>query len=220
MKLGCIGTLLVVGGCIYCLAAGSTKVWIGATNRAPVSLTLAEFHDSRPSKNWLELTDCRVSLLEAMWSERDGKIEAVYIPLSTVGGPDDEQPQVVLESKTSDMLNRARSMRDMDETQLLLYMAKNADEVIADRSVSGLVSSWDDVDSETRGKLANLASNLGSNFVILQEGVKPSLGEGIGMIVAGIVLGVIFLGSVAGAAGQTEEQAEQEEEGEQEEAEA
>ena len=127
MRLGCIGALLVLDGCAYGLASGATKLRVGVTNRTPVTMTLAEYHQNRPSKRWLELKDCRVSILESMWSEKNGSIEAVYIPLTTVGGDDNEKPQAVLESNSPDTRSLANELRSKDEAALLMDMVQNSD---------------------------------------------------------------------------------------------
>jgi len=54
--------------------------------------------------------------------------------------------------------------------------------------VGGLVRFGVDLKDSDRDKLAGLMKNASDDFIILEEGAQPSMAEGLGMSIAGLML--------------------------------
>jgi hypothetical protein len=67
------------------IAMGAQGLYVGLTNRAPLTMTYQEFLLKKPSSGWIEISDARLNLLEAI-SESNritGTIKKVYLPVTS-----------------------------------------------------------------------------------------------------------------------------------------
>ena len=72
-------------------------------------------------------------------------------------------------------------------------MAENADKVLLNRPVRGLLQFGLDSDSRDRGKIQGLDPNIATDFAVLEDGEQPQLAASVFMIIAGIGLGGLLI---------------------------
>jgi len=191
IRLGCLGYIFAIG----LLWGGGQGIYVGLKNRAPVEITVANFLTAHPDAEWVTLKDARLNLLESAHRERLGKIAELYVPVRPVGEAEDAPVRILLETKNKETIAALEKIKlaGDSESETLGALAEVADKLIETRDVSGLIQFGIDSDSRARRKLSELDMNLADNFVILEEGAEPSLGNSAGLLVLGLLLGVFML---------------------------
>ncbi|MFO0951637.1 MAG: hypothetical protein U0835_10900 [Isosphaeraceae bacterium] len=110
MKLGCFLPLVAVG----LVAVGGQNLYVGLTNRTPSVMTYREFLQKRPSSGWIEISDARLDLLEAIHesSRLTGSIKKVYVPVgSSAAGEEEEPVHLLLVTKDPTIL---KTLKDLE----------------------------------------------------------------------------------------------------------
>jgi len=196
-RLGCLGAI----GAVFLLWSGGQGAYTAVTNWDPTQMSCKDYLARRPSGIWLKLEGCQVSLIEGSYFERGGRIEELFLPLRPADEPEQEKSQkiqVLLSTKDPKLLNLARQLRDIkDQGQFLKFALENRDQVFAKKNVEGLMRFGVDLDDDDRKKLAGLDKELAADFLILDEGKKPSFATSLGMLGGGLVLALVLLGAAA-----------------------
>lgn len=176
--------LIVAAALIW---AGSQSLFTAFQNPSPSEFTIEEFATQKPKKHWLTISGGYLNLLEASYSSsrfggEDAAAKELFIPLRTEAALDEEaQPVPILVATSApavlDVFNRLNRMKD--ETEVMTFLAENKKDVFQQRTVSGLVRFGIDLDDDEVQKLRQLNGNLTKDFVILDEGSKPSWAPGL-----------------------------------------
>jgi len=162
--------------CFAMIFAGSLAAYTFLTNREPVTIPLAKYQKQKPPAKWLHLTDCELDLFGARhfnYIESDHAPE-MLIPLRTPGATNapvyallsirDDKLQLQIEA-----LSLAEAVGALDEPA-----GTNVTRRTAPRDVRGLVRFGIELSTENRAELLSLHPGLAEDFVILDEGAKPS----------------------------------------------
>ena len=162
--------------CFAMIFAGSQAAYTFLTNRAPLKIPLANYQKEKPTAKWLHLTGCELDLFGARhfnYIESDHAPE-MLIPLKSPGASNqfvhallairDDKLQLQIEA-----LSLAESNYDPDAPP-----PTNAAPQIVIRDIQGLVRFGIELETEEREELLSLHPGLAQDFVILDEGHKPS----------------------------------------------
>jgi hypothetical protein len=195
MQLGC---LAILGG-LYLLWAGGQGIYTAATNREPFQVACGSYGEVKPSSEWLELTGCSLSLMEASYTEVDGKVVELFIPARGENSQEGSTVHVLVATKDATLLSLANQLISIqDEQALMTFAMQNGQVMGTQRDVRGLVRYGVDLDDDEAAQLKNLDSTLAPDFIILDDGKEPALGLPLGMFGGGAVLvviaGAIFVG--------------------------
>ena len=195
---GCFSLLFVVA-----LLLGSCQgIYTWVRNPAPARMTCAEYAAERPSGDWLELTDCRVDLLDSVYEEsRGGRVKKVYAPVRPVDAATTTPAIVVLATRDKATVAAVQKLQDLSKGLGLgggagteaAPTTEPTVEIAMARHVTGLVEFGVELNDKERQQIASLGEHLDPNFVLLKEGEKPSLGASIAMSGIGLVGGGVWL---------------------------
>jgi hypothetical protein len=176
---------------------GVQKTYVAVRDGSQFQISCADYTTQRrPDASWLRLTDCEYDLDHyAVKYDKDSssKIERVYLPLRPVGiktGP----TVIVVERRDDDML-RVIEWAERGGGHDPPQPAFSRIQAQLDRPTDGVVLDGIDLDSHVKDELAKLDLELASDFVIIDNGAKPSLLAGIIMLVIGVLVagGCTFL---------------------------
>lgn len=153
---------------------GGQGVYTAVRNRQPYSATYSEYVQTKSDKEWVELKETRLSVVEAITSEKHGTIDEVYIPLRAPGAAAKEPVHALLLTRDPDVIGLVKMIRGLrDEKAVIEFAAKNQKDVFPTRTVTGLVQIGMDSDDRKRGKIQKLDINLSDGYVVIEEGKKP-----------------------------------------------
>jgi hypothetical protein len=191
-RLGC----LLIFGTIALLWGGGQKIYTGLMNSSPTSLTLAEYEKTKPPAHWLKLSDCQLSVAECLVRQDASKsVTEIFIPLRAKGGAAGKS-QVLFATKDAGLMLVNAQLGSVKSEQEAISVLTTHRDKLYNREVQGLVRYGIDLKDKDRRELATLGPSLASDFIILDDGAKPSLGLGFLMLVGGLLLGT---GTVVGA---------------------
>lgn len=136
-------------------------------------------------------------------------ITRVYIPVHSLNDRQGkDQSGLVLATEDPQIISAVNDMLKLDkikttDDQIEAWVIKNSDRLFLERDLHGMVQSGIHANDKDREQLARLSGKLTPDYAILDDGRTPTaMGQGIGLIVAGILLGVVTLTAiVAGIAG-------------------
>jgi hypothetical protein len=170
---------------------GGQGLYTALKNRAPHSITFAEYVHTKPDREWVELKDTRLDFLSAI-TKSIGTPTDAYIPLHAPDEPDDAKVPALLHTKDAAMLDLVKQIKALpDEKATIEFMVKNRERIFPRQTVSGLVEFGVDSNSKKRRKIAKLNANLAENFAIINHNDKPDLM--LGIILVGVALPVTWL---------------------------
>ena len=198
MRFGCLAAL----GGLYLLWVGFQGLLTAAKNRAPLEMSCQNYADSKPAKEWLRLTDCSTSLMEASYTDDRGKATEIFLPARGTAELEGTRVHVLVATKDDELLSVANQLISMkDEESLMRFALEHHQQIVSTRSIEGLVRRGVDLDEKERDQLKNLDATLAEDFVILDEGKEPGLTRPLGMFSGGAVLLLFSAFVLAGSAG-------------------
>ena len=196
MRLGCIAVL--VGG--YLLWAGGQGLYTVAKNRKPFEVSCQSYPQVQPSQEWLELTGCSLSLLDASYTETSGSVTELFIPARGESDAEGSPVHVLVATKDPELLGLANQLVKIeDQGEMMRFSLEHGDRMFPTRDVTGLVRYGVDLDDDERAQLQGLDDALAENFVILDEGKEPGFGKSLGMFGGGAVLMLVSGGILVGS---------------------
>ncbi len=178
---------------------GVQSLYVYFTNPKPFEISIRQLMLQPPSAKWLRVTGGSISLIDAAVAE-DGytkTIDRVYVPLVPEGRKEPEV-SVLLLATDRELLSISRQLHGLDAKTdggagALKIAMENPDVIFQHRPFEGLVQSglWQDdrVSFEVRKVLPNIVKWP----IILEEGKKPSILEGVIMLLIAGVLAVVLL---------------------------
>jgi hypothetical protein len=185
-RLGCF--LVVIILCL--LWTGGQRLYIAVTNRTPMIMSYDDYVQIKPSAHWLRLTNCMLNLGEASYKTIAGskRPTEIYIPVQS-SASDAGKVYVLVATKNQDLITTFMEMQNLQsKAEALAWALKNRDRIHSQRGVTGLVRFGIDMKDKERRKLAKLHENIADDFIIVDEGERPNLTEGLGFLGGGIVL--------------------------------
>jgi hypothetical protein len=194
-----IGLLLLgIQGIYEAIAHGKQRV-----------VTYDQFVKSHPKEGWYKITNCVLSVPEAVWAEKRGRIDEAYVPVydGRKDAKEGEKTFLLLKTEDDGVLEPLTGIQKMDENlseaQVSAYMLKNKEQLFQHKDLEGMLQFGLNATGETRDKVAGLNKELAADFVILEQNKKPSLWGSVGMTVGGLViLAIIVLGFLGKKSGE------------------
>lgn len=184
-----VGLSLVAFGFRMLLSTGDPK--------SPVSISLSEFAKGTPKADWVSIDHVVYDLTRAVVKvsrfKKEGKVKAIYVPLSEKWPADDSTIHVVVVSRDQRLLkiaNDLESLSSKDEIQA--FLEKKGSQLIRTKMVTGLIR-------RDEGELMDVAMknhHIATNCVFLDEDVTPdekSMEHGGLAVFAGLILSVWVL---------------------------
>jgi hypothetical protein len=153
-----------------------------------------QYVQSRPKATWLVLTNCTTFLTQAAFKryEYSQVPTELYLPVRSQDEDNEGQKvHVLLATKDPALLATFREMQELKNApreKVVAWAKENKGRLVSRRNVSGLVRFGIDLKESERTKLASLMKNASDDFIILEEGSKPSMGEGLAMSLGGLML--------------------------------
>ena len=219
------GILLVVVA-LALLVFGGQEVHDAYSFRHPVTMSSDEFTKSPPQSGWYHVTNCHLNVVEMLYMVKKSKYDtgdkpapgsetfsSIYIPIhysedSAVGNEKSQDVSALVETSDEKILETAREINrqgGVPEAEAAKWAKDHVDEWLLARDVTGMVKAGINSDSDTREKLSKVHGSLTPNFVIIEEGKKPSWGLSLGLMLGGVVVGIAaalyWLSRLAGSRG-------------------
>lgn len=193
IRLG-IFLLAVTAGMLW---AGGQNLYTALRNRRPTTMSYEDYIKTKPSATWLVLTNCEIDLTDSCVKSYYGsKVPTeIYVPVRSVNaGRSNQVVHVVLATKDKEQLATLSEMQHLESKGALTWIIKNRKRVFCQRNVSGLVEFGVDLKDRDRDRLSALLKNADKDFIILQEGAEPSMAQGLGLTIGGVMaLGLMVI---------------------------
>lgn len=182
----------------YLLWSGGEGVQTALSNRAPTSASCSGYTTAGTEATWLELTNCEVRLIDAshfyQGADSMAPVSQIYVPLHTPGAPDGTRTNAFLATRDTTLVRIYNGFADLQsQEQAEAYLAANAAKIAEVRTVSGLVRHGINMDAEEHSLLAG-GEDAAGEFVIIDEGKKPTMSTALLLFAAGTVLAFFALG--------------------------
>jgi hypothetical protein len=195
---GCLGQLFAVMF-LFFTYEGVHGVYTALTAGEQLEMTCADFMAKKPSSKWLKLTEATVLYDKMVGETMFGKtVTQVYVPLIPLGAQPNATSRVLLASKKPEDIARAQELVDAGpdmmkqiEAAQKLFQPPNTSKVIQGTVRYGLADS----DSDRR-KMHQLIGNLETEYVVIEDGEKPTLWGGLTKL--GYAILFLMLAGVSG----------------------
>lgn len=192
ISAGCLPYMVV----LVLLIMGAQGVYTAVKNRTPLEISVRDFITRKPDAEWITLTKAHLNLLEAAQLQRLGKTEEVFIPVRPEPEPVETPVHLLLSTKDRQIIDALEDMEGeatRTQSEAAQAVSRHADKLFVTRDVSGLVRFGMNSDDKVRRKLTTLRMNLAPDYVILNEGEKPELLQGLLMLAGGVLMGLYLL---------------------------
>ena len=191
ISLGGLGYIAV----IVLLIVGGQGVYVALKNQEPLKITVADYIAKKPNAEWMTLQEAQVSLVEAAYKARLGKVSEVFIPVRPIGESTDVPVHILLSTDNQAVVaalqHLSRSGGTMEKK--VDTAARQADNLFMWQDITGLTRYGIFYDLLMRARLARLNMKLAEDFVILNDGASPKLLVGLSMVVGGLLVWFFML---------------------------
>lgn len=193
-------------GCLFTIAllfAGGQGVYEGVRNRAPESLSCAQAEKTPPRSAWVNLTGCKVNLMEAAYNTRFGApAEKIFVPLTVTESSKTNTVHFVLATQDTEMVAVVHEMAALDEkdtSAVYAFLGKNAKRLIRDKDVIGMVQSGISKNDKMHQRLRDLNKDLVEDFLVIDEGREPDLMWSFLLLAGGVLCLLLLVASLTKA---------------------
>ena len=167
---------------------GGQQTYLGFRNSSPVSVNYDEYVKSGVDAEWLNINDVRLDYFNSAVAEKNGRIDALYVPLIGTSEESSDRVHVIMEIEDASYISFYNGIPETTEEAVIEYLQQNTSYWDVE-SVSGLVSVGLDDSSSDRSDLRNIVENTASNFVVMKMNKKP-MGMMLGIIILAVGLGI------------------------------
>lgn len=191
--------LLIVPAVIAGL--GIHHLYVYFTNTDPIEVSIEQLISDPPRAKWVRVTGGRINLIDAAASEVGfkKKIDRVYVPIHPAG-KEEATVSVLLLSTDPKLLSLARQFQSLDdaengEVKGLKLAMDNASAIVQNRPFEGLIQSGLFRDDRVIFQVRKTLPNIVTEPIIIEEGKKPTIFEGLGILLFAAVtmVGVLFI---------------------------
>lgn len=180
---------------IFFIALGSMTLWRGVKDlvvsvheKQPTRMTCTEYHQKRPMKRWLHLTNCRVDYRKAQFFDYSGKPQtqrpsALISPIFVVAiRPNDPNyrgfVQLLMRVEAQNkrhLLHLLFEHKAKGNTQAFQQLLRDKEkQLVAVQEIRGFVSFSDGVSGKLHSKMRDhYPDNLAARYGLLEEGRNP-----------------------------------------------
>jgi hypothetical protein len=178
---------------------GVQSLYVYFTNPKPLEITIDQLVSNPPSAKWIRVTGGRINLIEAVASQSGftKSIDKLYIPINPEG-KEEGGISVLLLSTNPELLALSRQFRALDESkdgesEALKIAMGNTRVILQNRPFEGLVQSGLGQDDRVIFRVRKALPNIVKEPIILDEGKKPTIIEGLVILLIAFVIGVGIL---------------------------
>ncbi len=174
---------------------GIQNLYVYFTNPNPIEVSIEQLISNPPRAKWVRVTGGRINLIDAAASEAGfgRNIDSVYVPIHPEGKEEDAVT-VLLLSRNPKLLALARQFNSLDQTEngevegLKLAM-ENTRVIFQNRPFEGLIQSGLSRDDRVIFQVRKTLPNIVREPIIIEEGKKPTIFEGLGILMlAGVTM--------------------------------
>lgn len=191
ISLGGLGYIVV----IVLLIVGGQGIYVALKNPEPLKITVANYIAKKPNAEWMTLQEAQVSLVEAAYKARLGKVSEVFIPVRPIGESTDVPVHILLSTDNQAVVaalqHLSRSGGTMEKK--VDTAAQQADNLFMWQDITGLTRYGIFYDLLMRARLAKLNMKLAEDFVILNDGASPNILVSLSMVVGGLLIWFFML---------------------------
>ncbi|MEQ1751001.1 MAG: hypothetical protein ABL974_16350 [Prosthecobacter sp.] len=163
------------------------------TNTKPIEVSIQQLIANPPSAKWVRVTGGQINLIDAAAFETGfkKKIDSVYVPIHPEGKADAEV-SVLLRSTDPELLALTRQFQVLDEAKDseikgLKLAIENARVILQKRPFEGLIQSGLFRDDRVIFQVRSTLPNIAREPIIIEEGKKPTIFEGLGILFFALV---------------------------------
>ncbi len=165
--------LLCLGFCLL----GGQALYTNLTNLKPVDITLSELISAGAPQKWVQITELSLDVMDSTYitsSLNEDEATDLYIPMYVPETPK-ERIQIFLHSQDPELLQIFNEMlAKEDETEVMKHFLEHRNQLMQQRSVSGLIRFGLESNQEDRDILKEHNPNLAEDFLILNENQRPN----------------------------------------------
>jgi hypothetical protein len=178
---------------------GVQSLYVYFTNTKPLEISIEQLISNPPRAKWVRVTGGRINLIDAAASEAGfkRKIDRVYVPIHPEGK---EAPtvSVLLLSNDPELLALARQFHALDEAEdgemeALKVAMENTRLIFQNQPFEGLIQSGLAQDDRITFQVRKALPNIVKEPIIIEEGKKPTVIEGLGILLFAFVVGAGIL---------------------------
>ncbi|WP_395739211.1 hypothetical protein [Prosthecobacter sp.] len=175
--------------------AGCQGIYMSLKNRAPAHFTTAEFIAEKPDAQWVVLEDAEVSLAEAAYKAWMGNLSEVFIPVRARGQSTTEPIHILLSTDDPAVISALKKLRDYGGTKekTVAAAARHSERLFMERTLPGLIRYGLISDIITRFRLMRLDLPLADDFVILDDGERPTAYLPVAMVAGALLIWFFML---------------------------
>lgn len=190
-SLSLIAYIAIIG----LLVTGGQGVYVALKNDDPLEIKAADYIAKKTNAEWLKLTDAQVSLVEAAYKARLGKISEVFIPVRPVGESLDAPIHILLSTNNQNVAAalKALSQSSSPIQKKIDSASRQADRLFMRQDIIGLTRYGIFYDRFMRFRLSQLNLKLADDFVILNDGESPNLPLSLCMLGGGLLIWFVIL---------------------------
>lgn len=190
-SLGFIGYLSIMA----LLIIGGQGVYVALKNETPLEISVADYIAKKPNAEWMTLRDAQVSLVEAAYKARLGRVSEVYIPVRPAGESLSAPVHILLCTQDEAVASalKALSQSKAPVSQKVGVASRQADRLFMRQDITGMTRYGIFYDLFMKFRLSQLNLQLADDFVILDDGASPSLTTSLGMFGGGLLIWVVML---------------------------
>ena len=174
---------------------GIQNLYVYFTNANPIEVSIEQLISNPPRAKWVRVTGGRINLIDAAASEVGfrRKIDSVYIPIHPEG-KEEAAVSVLLLSTDPELLALARQFNSLDEAKKgeaegSKLAMENARVISQNRPFEGLIQSGLFRDDRVIFQVRKTLPNIVREPIIIEEGKKPTIFEGLGILLfAGVTM--------------------------------
>ena len=190
-SLGFLGYMAVLA----LLIIGGQGAYVALKNPEPLEITVADYLAKKPNAEWMTLKDAQISLVEAAYKARLGRVAEVFIPIRPQG--EYRAAPVQLRQSTEDTAVAA-AVKNLSQSSTTIKRkvaaaSQQADKLFMRQDITGLTRYGILYDLFMRARLARLNMNLAEDFVILNDGESPNFTVNVCMVGAGLLIWFVML---------------------------
>jgi len=191
ISLGLLGHVIAMG----LLIVGGQGVYVALKNPDPLEIAMADYIAEKPNAEWMRLTDAQVSLVEAAYKARLGKVSEVFIPVRPVGESTDVPVHILLSTDDRAVVAALQHLSQSGGTKekKVDSATRQADRLFMRQYIIGLTHYGFFYDALMRARLARLNMNLAEDFVILDDGAAPNFWVNLSMVGGGLLIWFFML---------------------------
>ena len=175
-----------------------------------MDITCEQFRKSSPREGWYRITGGVMEVGDAAYSvetkhsnvvltaEGDPKITEVFLPVHSPASWDEKAntyppTNLVVLTRDPDIIDTVKQLKRLESQTPedgKKWYVKNLDKLILHQAVLGMVQAGIHAGGENHDEIAKLQGSLTPDYLIVEEGKKPSMSGGIGMFFGGLLAGV------------------------------